>query len=153
MAIKRAFETGTFNFVGQEATQFPQQLWKVDQLNIEDQNWWECNPIIRIDVSNNEITEIPEGILALPDVQLLRMKNNLVKQFPKHLMGFENLKSVDLNRNQLQFIAPEIANSATLVELNFAENLLESCPDLSQIKTLEVIYLNNNRLKAVPCLG
>ena len=68
-------------------------------------------------------------------------------------MGFENLKSVDLNRNQLQFIAPEIANSATLVELNFAENLLESCPDLSQIKTLEVIYLNNNRLKAVPCLG
>ena len=91
MAIKRAFETGTFNFVGQEATQFPQQLWKVDQLNIEDQNWWECNPIIRIDVSNNEITEIPEEILALPDV--------------------------------------------------------------SQIKTLEVIYLNNNRLKTVPCLG
>lgn len=77
-AIKRALETGTFNFVGQEATTFPDQIWRIDELKIEDQNWWECNPITKIDVSNNEIPSIPEGIVALADIQVLRMKNNLV---------------------------------------------------------------------------
>lgn len=53
MAIKRALESGGFNYVGQEATQIPPQLWNIDDLQIEDQNWWECNPILKVDVSNN----------------------------------------------------------------------------------------------------
>ena len=79
MALKRALETGGFNYVGQEATSFPDQLWHIDDVKIEDQNWWECNPIVKVDVSNNEIPEIPEGIVNLADLQLLRIWKKNIK--------------------------------------------------------------------------
>lgn len=63
------------------------------------------------------------------------------------------LKSIDLSRNRLQNVPEEIGKDVSLVEINFSENLLEYCPNLDRIKTLELIYLNNNKLKAVPNLG
>ena len=34
MAIKRALETGGFNYVGQEVNAFPDQLWHIDDIKI-----------------------------------------------------------------------------------------------------------------------
>jgi hypothetical protein len=57
--IKRALQTGTFNFVGQEASEFPKDLFRIETIQFDDQNWWECLPITKMDLSNNSITFIP----------------------------------------------------------------------------------------------
>jgi len=31
--------------------------------------------------------------------------------------------------------------------------MIEYCPNLDKIQTLELLYLNNNKLKAIPDLG
>ena len=76
--IKRALQTGTFNFVGQEANEIPKELFKIDEIPLEGQNWWECVPLTKMDFSNNNISNLPEQILMFIDLQLLRMKNNML---------------------------------------------------------------------------
>ena len=68
-------------------------------------------------------------------------------------IGFENLKSLDLGRNKLQRLPEEIGFAKSLIEINFSENLLEYCPNLDKIKTLQLVYLNNNKLKQLPNFG
>jgi hypothetical protein len=55
-------------------------LFHIDEIVFDDQNWWDCLPITKIDVSNNEIVGIPSDIINLPDIQLLRMRNNKVAE-------------------------------------------------------------------------
>jgi hypothetical protein len=74
--VKRALQTGTFNFVGQEANEIPPELFKIEDIPLDGQNWWECCPLTKMDFSNNSIRVIPEEILMFIDLQVLRMKNN-----------------------------------------------------------------------------
>ena len=107
-AIKRALQTGGFQLIGQELTAFPIEVCRIDTLVFDDQNWWDCNPITKMDLSNNSISELPAEIVKLPDLQLIRLKNNLVKQLPPQLFELQNLKSLDLAKNKLQALPQEI---------------------------------------------
>ncbi len=57
------------------------------------------------------------------------------------------IKVIDLNKNCICDLPHELSFNRTLVELNFAENMIEYCPDLSQIDTLENLFISDNRLK------
>jgi len=49
------------------------------------------------------------------DVQVLRMRNNLVKELPVAVVKLEILKSLDLSRNRLQRVPEEIGSAKALV--------------------------------------
>ena len=39
-AIKRALQTGAFNYMSQQLKVYPKELFNIDQINFDDQNWW-----------------------------------------------------------------------------------------------------------------
>ena len=47
---------------------FPIDLCKFQELQLIE-NWWEANPLIKVDLSNNEIDSIPEE-LATQEVSI-----------------------------------------------------------------------------------
>lgn len=75
------------------------------------------------------------------------MKNNKVSSFNISILHLEQIKIIDLNKNCLCELPKELSLNRTLVELNFAENMIENCPDLSMIDTLENLFISDNRLK------
>ena len=60
-ALKRAQQTGTLNMQGKGLPTFPMDLCKIHELQLIE-NWWEANPLIKVDLSNNEIESIPDEI-------------------------------------------------------------------------------------------
>lgn len=79
---------------------------------------------------------MPEEVGNLPDIQLLRMKNNKVRELGVNWLKLEQIKVIDLMKNCLGGLPQELAQCRTLVELNVAENMIEYCPSLAQIDTL-----------------
>lgn len=51
----------------------------------------------------------------MADVQVLRMRNNMVKEIPVSVFKLELLKSVDLSRNKVVFVPEEIGYAKALV--------------------------------------
>ena len=74
------------------------------------------------------------------------MKNNKVKEIPSSMIQLANLKSIDLSRNTLISVPENISEWPSLVEINFSENALQKCPDFQNISTLELLYINDNKL-------
>jgi Leucine-rich repeat (LRR) protein len=94
-------QTGTFNYVGQETKEIPPELFKLEELPLDGQNWWDCNPITKMDFSNNEITVVSEKISIFADLQLLRMKNNQLLSLPLCLPSLQTFKLLDVSRNKI----------------------------------------------------
>ena len=67
-ALKRAQQTGTLSLQGKGLTTFPMDLCKFQELQLIE-NWWEANPLVKVDLSNNEIDSIPEE-LATQEVSI-----------------------------------------------------------------------------------
>ena len=46
---------------GKGLAAFPMDLCKIHELQLCE-NWWDANPLVKVDLSNNEIDSIPEEI-------------------------------------------------------------------------------------------
>ena len=151
--IKRALQTGGLSLVGQDLTEVPADLFRIEDMPLEDANWWECVAITKMDFSNNDITRIPSNITVFPDLLQVRFKNNKLQELPDTLPSLATLKLLDCCSNQITALPPNYAHFPALVELDLAQNKLVQLPNLSQITTLEVLNLNDNRLRVLPLLG
>lgn len=149
-ALKRAQQTGAFSLADQNLTQFPAELCKIAELDLE-QKWWEINPVTKIDLSNNKINQIPPEIVQLLDLGSLRMANNKLTDLPDELFLLKSLKLLDLTHNSLTVIPESICNAEGLVELNVSDNQLKSLPmGLSACRHLEKIDASQNFISSLP---
>jgi Leucine-rich repeat (LRR) protein len=81
------------------------------------------------------------------------MKNNQLLSLPVCLASLQTFKLLDVSRNKITSLPKEYASFPALVELNLSENCLTLIPDLVNIKTLEVLLINDNKIKELPILG
>ena len=58
-AYKRAKQSGTFICVSQKLIQFPADLPNFTEMTIPGENWWDGYDLTKVDLSNNDIPEIP----------------------------------------------------------------------------------------------
>ena len=109
------------------------------------------SPIARLDVSSNLLTELPWEILSSFDlVQLNASANQLsIIALNPAVGGFTSLKELDLSRNTIEAIEPEL----TLSELQIFKingNKLDSLPLLSTFRSLITIQASENNLSELP---
>jgi len=81
-----------------------------------------------LDLSNNQIKEIPKQIGQLVNLQQLYLSNNQIKEIPKELCQLSNLQTLSLSNNSIKKIPKE----------------------LSQLINLQHLFIHNNSIKEIP---
>lgn len=60
---------------------------------------WRYDLITVLDLSQNQLSELPEDIIALKNLKTLRVQNGFVKKLPSTLLQMTSLGSLELANN------------------------------------------------------
>ncbi|MCQ6957087.1 leucine-rich repeat domain-containing protein [Mucilaginibacter aquariorum] len=82
----------------------------------------------KIDLSNQNLKEIPQEIFQCTYLQKLNLSNNQIRVVPKEISKLSHLRNLDLSGNNIQVLYGK----------------------LFELKKLEILILNRNKLKNIP---
>ena len=93
------------------------------------------------------LSEIPDELFKLTDLQELVIIDNLLTALPPKISKLKNLTRLNLFYNELTELPPEIGQLAQLTHLDISCNNLVSLPDeIANLKKLEYLDLRFNKL-------
>lgn len=93
----------------------------------------------------------PEVFTAFPNLMLLDLSKNRLKELPAELGLLKKLKKLVLFKNRLESIPPQIGELEDLQELVVNQNELETLPDeIGKLKKLRYIDMWSNNLTHLP---
>ncbi|AVH69016.1 leucine-rich repeat domain-containing protein [Nostoc sp. 'Lobaria pulmonaria (5183) cyanobiont'] len=106
---------------------------------------------IELNLSNIELTEIPEAIASLTGLQQLNLDNNQLSELPEAIASLTGLQQLNLDNNQLSELPEAIASLTGLQQLNLDNNQLSELPEaIASLTGLQQLYLGNNQLSELP---
>lgn len=150
-ALKRAKKSGTFIFQHTNMAKFPTELCDFVNYTPDGENWWDGNELTRIDLSRNEIVEIPAEIVQAATVQNFSLASNKLPQVPGAVFAMEALKVLDLSDNLLTALPEDIGQAALLCEFRATGNKLTVLPNsIGDCANLETLELSKNSLSTFP---
>ena len=107
-----------------------------------------------LDLSNNQISLLPDNFDGVPQLANLKLSNNLITEVPASFCSSHlkiSLSQIDLSSNQLSEIPPYFYNLENLITLKLDNNKLSSLSyGLRKLKRLRSLTLSHNQLHAVP---
>lgn len=113
--------------------------------------WTFVNRIIYLDLSYNNILELPASIGELQVMRELKISLNKIKELPAEIGRIKRLRKLHCNGNQLETLPSEIGRLEQLEELILSENKLIEIPkSISLMTGLRVLRLQNNKLRTLP---
>nr|XP_047908520.1 protein scribble homolog isoform X34 [Anser cygnoides] len=107
--------------------------------------------LVELDISRNDIPEIPESIKFCKSLEIADFSGNPLSRLPEGFTQLRSLGHLALNDVSLQSLPNDIGNLANLVTLELRENLLKTLPtSLSFLVKLEQLDLGGNDLEVLP---
>jgi|GEM_PF-4732788 len=103
--------------------------------------------LLRLNLSNNELKEIPKFTKIL-NLSFLNLLGNQLTSFPDSI-NLSNLINLSLTNNELTSV-PYFVNFSELTWLDLSYNQLTSVPDFSSLPNIQWIDLEYNQLVSVP---
>ena len=105
----------------------------------------------KLDLSNNQISIIPDSIAQLSNLSKLSLGGNKISVIPDALTQLSSLTWIDLNTNQIRIIPESIAQLLNLLSLNLSYNQIVIIPEsITQLSNLKKLILENNLITNVP---
>ena len=109
--------------------------------------------ITRLDVSNNDLTDIPSSVLQMQSLKQLNLSKNKLEQLPAPLMmPKSSLRRGNKNTSVENFGGGGVYNCPWLEEMQLQDNRLEFLPPsvFSSLKSLVTLDVSNNKLQFLP---
>ncbi|MBD2141376.1 leucine-rich repeat domain-containing protein [Anabaena sp. FACHB-1250] len=104
-----------------------------------------------LNLSNNQLTTLPEAIAQLSNLTVLYLSDNQLTRLPEAIAQLSNLTGLDLSNNQLTRLPEAIAQLSNLTGLYLINNQLTRLPEaIAQLSNLTGLYLSNNQLTTLP---
>jgi len=105
----------------------------------------------RLSLSFNRLTHLSEAVANFNDLRYLYLENNQLTHLPEAIANLNNLQVLSLSHNQLTHLPEAIANLNNLQHLDLANNqLTELLEAIANLTNLETLYLENNQLTDLP---
>ncbi|ETL83031.1 hypothetical protein L917_16959 [Phytophthora nicotianae] len=150
--LRLARQSGNLNLSSRDFRVFPKEVFRLyDELD-EDEHSWECAVLKKLDLSYNEITELPSEVETLKHLVSFKMRHNRLRQLPLAIWSLETLTSLDLSNNELEGCLPEqLGKLDQLRDLGLEGNKLTKLPEaIGGLVHLEVLRVENNQVRAFP---
>ncbi|XP_047340058.1 plant intracellular Ras-group-related LRR protein 6-like [Impatiens glandulifera] len=109
--------------------------------------------ISKLDLSNNNLQEIPESVTArLLNLTELDIRSNELKSLPNSIGCLSKLKILNISCNLISSFPKTIENCKSLEELTANFNLLNKLPDTIgfELTKLKKLSINSNKLIFLP---
>ncbi|XP_078583378.1 uncharacterized protein LOC144866057 [Branchiostoma floridae x Branchiostoma japonicum] len=104
-----------------------------------------------LDVSNNELTSIPEAIGRLQKLSSLHAEGNMLTSLPEAIGSLQELTHLFINDNKLSTFRPGVEKLQKLAHLFINDNQLrEVPPGVCSLPNLEVLCIRNNKVSTFP---
>jgi 5-methylcytosine-specific restriction protein B len=104
-----------------------------------------------LELSSNQLTELPEFISNLKSLMKLNLSKNKLENIPEFIGSLKNLEDLVWCDGQLTIIPESLSNLQNLKGLMLYENQLTEIPEsLGNLKNLMLLGLTNNQLKKIP---
>ncbi|CAI5718491.1 hypothetical protein KXD40_000149 [Peronospora effusa] len=150
--FRLARQSGCLNLSSRDFHTFPDEIFRLYELLDEDEHSWECAVLRKLDLSYNEIAELPSQVETLKYLISFKMRHNHLQQLPLALWNLETLTSLDLSNNKLEgCLSEQLGKLYKLRELGLEGNMLTKLPDsIGELVHLEVLRVENNQLRTFP---
>ena len=102
-----------------------------------------------LNLSNNKISRISRSVYNSEQLDVLDLSHNNIFIIPNKLSKLYCLKRLDLSYNNIGSIK-SLPRLSSLIHLDLSDNSFSYLPDRLGFKNLELLYLNNNKLKELP---
>jgi hypothetical protein len=105
----------------------------------------------QLHLRNNQLSELPDSIIHLQNLSELDLSSNHLSELPDSIIHLQNLSYLDLRNNQLRELLDSIGNLQNLSELYLSYNQLRELPDsIIHLQNLSYFNLRNNQLRELP---
>jgi hypothetical protein len=102
-------------------------------------------------LSHNELVVLPETIGDLTALKYLYIDRNSLTSLPESIGKLGNLEKLIADRNQFTSIPESIGNLENLEEINLSFNDLTSLPEsFGNLRNLEILDFDGNQLASLP---
>jgi internalin A len=109
------------------------------------------NQVRGLDLSLEKLTELPESIGQLTQLQTLSLLGNQLTRLPEFICQLTQLRSLSLSDNQLTELPESIGQLSQLQNLYVSYNQLTEVPEsICQLTQLQNLDLSNNQLTELP---
>lgn len=123
------------------------RAWRI----LEDSIWEWSEEIMILNLSFNEIKEIPPQIGVLALLQELNCASNEIEELPDEIGRCERLKILNVSGNKLDTLPDGIGGCKNLEVINARDNRIQLLPaSLGKLSHLHTLSCPGNRLKSLP---
>lgn len=107
--------------------------------------------LIDLNLSYNELVEIPKQLFELAQLKFLKLDFNKIAVLPSEIIAFKNLEFFSISNNKLVTLPENIIHLQNLKCLNIGKNLLKQMNiELTCLENLEILYIYGNLLESFP---
>lgn len=147
-------EAAPFDYTGLARVKRENQFYLIDNKKTEYE--LSTNTIIvpstkALDLSNQQLTELPETVLSSTQLEILLLNGNEIRYIKPSISRMHKLSRLYLYNNDLKNLPPSIGELSNLILLDVGINdLTEIPPDISQLTKLTELILYDNSLIELP---
>nr|XP_031826969.1 leucine-rich repeat-containing protein 40-like [Nomia melanderi]XP_031826970.1 leucine-rich repeat-containing protein 40-like [Nomia melanderi] len=118
-------------------------------LKLPDQ-FYKLNELQELCLKNNSLMELDSAIGDLIMLSHLDLSYNNLSSLPVGMGYLVRLKSLDVSHNMLKELPPDLTNMRALQKLDASYNQLEILPPLGELRKVETVMLQTNKLTIFP---
>ncbi|KAK1932575.1 Leucine-rich repeat-containing protein 40 [Phytophthora citrophthora] len=151
-ALREARRSGVLSLPARNLTEFPSQVYHLEEHLEKDEKKWECIDLVKIDLSHNAIPSISDEIGGLTTVISIKLTKNALQVLPEGFFELQALTYLDLSHNLLeQDLSESFGALIGLKELVLSGNKLSRLPNsITLLENLETLHVDENQLESLP---
>ncbi|CAN0443423.1 unnamed protein product, partial [Ectocarpus sp. 12 AP-2014] len=152
--LKQARASGSLNLTSKGLEEVPGQVFNLlDGVDAADgEKFWEACELQRLDLSFNQITELPAAVSNLSVLVSLKLRKNRLSAVPPELFSLESLSLLDLTGNAIRELPEKgLCAAVALKGLLLSGNRLSRLPSsVGSLHGLETLELSDNTIRSLP---